>query len=324
MVRTTVVGSYPRIDDTHAGQRLRRMIRKRDRGKARPEEVQAVTQDVVREVLHEQARLGVDLVTDGLVSWEDPPSHLARGLEGFVVDGLLRYFDTNTYFRQPVAEGPVAWSRPVTLDDFAYAAQVSPKPVKAVLLGPYTLATLSVNRAFPTEDAFVLALADALAEEVQTLVAAGAHHVQVDEPWLTQVDAVPEVVSQAWDVLAKAADGAVLSLFAYFGSVARVFADVLDLPWDVLGLDLVQGRTSKAMLREHPLDRPVVLGLVDARNTREENPASVAAEALELADVVPLATSYLSPSNGLEFLPREKARRKLAILARAARRVEAA
>jgi methionine synthase II (cobalamin-independent) len=62
----------------------------------------------------------------------------------------------------------------------------------------------------------------------------------------------------------------------------------------------------------------LVLGLIDARNTKEEDPAAVAKKVSQLKSSVDLKASYLSPSNGLEFLPRDRARRKLRILREAA------
>jgi methionine synthase II (cobalamin-independent) len=61
--------------------------------------------------------------------------------------------------------------------------------------------------------------------------------------------------------------------------------------------------------------------VVDARNTRREDPDALAARVRKLKDAVDLASAYLSPSNGLEFLPRDKAREKLAALVSTAKRV---
>ena len=96
---------------------------------------------------------------------------------------------------------------------------------------------------------------------------------------------------------------------------------MLDAPADVLGLDLVQGAATWSALARHGSKKPLVLGLIDARNTKEEDPAVIATQLLALKGSVDLRASFLSPSNGLDFLPRDRARRKLWILCEAAKKV---
>ncbi|HTD81006.1 MAG TPA: hypothetical protein VK723_02520, partial [Thermoplasmata archaeon] len=68
---------------------------------------------------------------------------------------------------------------------------------------------------------------------------------------------------------------------------------------------------------------PLTLGLVDARNTRRDDPRALAEAALRLKGKVPLEESFISPSNGLEFLPRGRAREKLGLVSETAKLVEA-
>ena len=89
----------------------------------------------------------------------------------------------------------------------------------------------------------------------------------------------------------------------------------------MIGLDLVQGAATWPAIAKHGAKKPLVLGLVDARNTKKEDPAEVAKKVLDLKDRIDLKTSFLAPSNGLEFLPRATAREKLRILSTAARKV---
>src|SRR5947199_9706813 len=112
MVRTTVVGTYPRIGETSEEQALRRGIARLDRGEIVEAELQAIARDTVRQVLREQNEIGIDLVTDGQISWYDSQSHFARKLVSVETNGLVRYFDTNTYSREPVVRRAVARTGP--------------------------------------------------------------------------------------------------------------------------------------------------------------------------------------------------------------------
>ena len=139
----TVIGSYPKPPHEGGEFRLRKALQAVDRGEAGDDDVRAAQDDLVRDVIDEQVAAGVDLVTDGQVRWDDPLTRFAEGLENVAVSGLLRYFDNNTYFRQPVVKGPIERTGPVLVEEFRFAASVSPVPVKAVLPGPYTFVALS-------------------------------------------------------------------------------------------------------------------------------------------------------------------------------------
>ena len=200
MVRTTVVGTYPRIGDRPEEQSLRRGIARFDKGEIGEADLLALEREVAQTVLREQNDAGIDLVTDGQISWYDSQSRLAGKLASIEINGLVRYFDTNTYYRQPVVRGPVAWNEPVLLDEWKFAQSHSKAPVKAVLTGPVTLASLALDKHYRTKEALALDLATALAEEVGALVRAGASHVQIDEPILTRH---PEDVSHVVETLER-------------------------------------------------------------------------------------------------------------------------
>ncbi len=321
MVRTTVVGTYPRVGDTHEEQELRRTIARFDKGEAAQADVREAERNTVRTVLGEQNAAGIDVVTDGQVGWYDSQSHLAGAFDGVEVGGLVRYFDTNTYYRQPIVTASVRWKAPVLLEAWQFAQDESRAPVKAVLTGPVTLARLALDRHYGKHRALAADFAQALAEEVAGLRSAGAKHIQVDEPILTRHPEDLSLVADTLDTLAMRKGSAELTLAAYFGHVAKIYRDLLELPADVVGLDLVQGAKTWAQIAKHGSEKPLALGVVDARNTRLEEPNALAAHVRELRDSVDLERCYLAPSNGLEFLPRETARRKLRILVAAARQV---
>ncbi len=318
MIRTTVVGTYPRIGDAREEQLLRRTIARFDRGEATDADVRAAERETIRAVLQEQAAAGIDVVTDGQVGWSDSQSHVAGSFDGVEVGGLVRYFDTNTYYRQPVVTGPVRWKEHVLLDAWQFAQDASRAPVKAVLPGPVTLASLALDRHYGKKRPLAIAFAEALAEEVAGLRSAGARHIQVDEPVLTRHPEALSLVADTLELLAVRKGPAELTLATYFGNVGPCYRGLLELPADVLGLDLVQGAKTWSQIAKRGSEKPLALGVIDARNTMLEDSQAVAGRVRALDGAVDLDACYLQPSNGLEFLPRESARRKLRVLAEAA------
>lgn len=314
---TTVVGNYPKIPDLPAPGRWRTAVEKFQRGEISAEELRRVEDEVTVEVLREQAEAGVDLVTDGQIRWEDGQTYFARRLTGFSIDGLQRYFDTNVYYREPVAEGEVRWVAPITVRDFEFARANSPKPVKPVITGPYTIARLSQNKYYPSLREFVLALARALNQEMRALEAAGAEIIQVDEPAILQHKEDFSLFEEAMGVLTEGVK-ARKALYTYFGDVAGIYPAILDLPFEVIGLDFVAGYRNWEVVRTAPFTKELGFGILDARNTKMETVDQLVGALRRISSVVPPERIYLNPSCGLEFLPRGVARRKLEVMVQAA------
>jgi len=322
-VIATAVSHYPKLGDSPGQQKLRQAIARFDRGAADQAELDRVAGEVTAEVIQEQEAAGLDLVTDGQVRWLDPVTYICSRLEGFEITGLLRWFESNTYYRQPLAVGPVRWRGPILVDDFRFARDHARRPVKPVLTGPYTLGTLSESRLEGGRPELVLQLASALNQELKALAQEGPEWIQVDEPAIALNPSVryPRDFGLFREAMAALTEGveARLSLYLYHGSAVDV-PGLFELPFSLLGLDMVQGAANWKLLSEWPAEKGIGLGLVDARNVRQEEESELAPgvrQALAAA-----AEVHVSPSCGLEFLPRDSARAKLELVARIVRSLE--
>jgi 5-methyltetrahydropteroyltriglutamate--homocysteine methyltransferase len=310
--------SYPRIGDAAGQQRLRRAHAARERGELDAAGLAAVECAVIDEIIHEEEAAGVDIVTDGQVRWSDPVAHLMAPLEGVRSNGLLRYFDTNCYFRQPVVSGPLRRPAPITCGDFARARLASRRTAKPVLTGPYTLARLSLDQGSPygTLVAMAEALGEVLAGEVRDLSAAGAEVVQIDEPSILQHPHDIRLLRQVMEPIWAARGAAQIALATYFGDAEPLYAQLNSVPADIIILDFTYGPRLGGVIRSSGASKVLGVGLVDGRNTRMEDPQALAAQVESLLLRYPFETLHLLPSCGLEYLPRECARHKLELLAR--------
>lgn len=320
---TTVIGNYPKIPDLPAPGKWRSAVEKFQKGQIDEAALRAVEDEVTLEAIRDQVDAGVDLITDGQIRWEDGQTHFARRLRGFAINGLQRYFDTNVYFREPVAEAEVAWVEPISVPEFTFAREHSPRPVKAVVTGPYTLARLSRNAHYPTVREFVLALARALNAELRALDAAGAEMIQVDEPAVCRSRQDYPTFAEAMAVLTAGVKAKTV-LATYFGDVGGVYPQILELPVDVIGLDFVAGYRNWEVVRTAPFTKDLQCGLLDARNTRVETTDELVAAIRRIVEVVPPERLMVSPSAGLEFLPHGVARRKLRALVEGTRAAQEA
>jgi 5-methyltetrahydropteroyltriglutamate--homocysteine methyltransferase len=308
--------SYPRVGASREQQRLRRAHAQRERGEISAEEFARVQDSVVAEVIQEQIDAGCQLVTDGQVRWYDPIAHLGGKLKNVEIDGLLRYFDTNFYFRQPVMRGRVARNGPLIVEEFQYAQGISARPLKPVLTGPYTVAVSSIRQApaYRNLSALVMDLSEVLAIEVSALAGAGAQVIQVEEPAILKQPRDLPLLHKALSGLSQAKGSARLALYTYFGDATPLYEALQKLPVDILGLDFTYAPKLPAKIARLGSKRILGLGLIDGRNTRMETAEEVCPILEKILPRLPGGLAYLTPSCGLEYLPREKAGAKLRLM----------
>lgn len=317
-VVATAVSHYPKVGDGPGQQRLRQTIARVDRGELGPEATAEAEAAMTIAAIEEQEQAGLDLITDGQIRWQDPITRIAGGLEGFEITGLVRWFESNTYFRQPRVTGEISWKGPILTEDLLFAVEHANRPVKAVVTGPCTIAALSDLGGRDLRQV-TLELARALNQELRALSAAGAAWVQVDEPALVRNPSVDyprdfDVFREAAQVLLDGVTGR-RSLYLYHGDAVDV-PGLLDLPVDLIGLDFVHGEANLELLQRWPRGRGLGLGVVDARNVRMEDEATVERLIAQAAGGVGDGEIHVGPSCGLEFLPRDIARRKLELIGR--------
>lgn len=315
----TGVGSYPKIGPPAKAPSLRAAIHRLDTGQIDHQEFRRIEDETTREVIQQQVEAGLDMVTDGQVRWEDGQTRFARGIKGFAIHGLIRYFDTNTYYRQPVPEGKLEWQGPITVEDYRLAAASSPRPVKAVVTGPYTLARLSQSGCYGNTASLARELAQILNREALALQETGAPLIQFDEPaivkWKEDMALLEEVSHTVTRGLTTRT-----AIYTWFGDIASLAPGFFRLPFQVFGLDFVWGPANWEVLKHFPQNKGLGLGIMDGRNTRIEPVEELVEGIRRAARHVSLDRVHLNPSCGLEYLPRENAVKKLKRLSEAARR----
>jgi 5-methyltetrahydropteroyltriglutamate--homocysteine methyltransferase len=305
--------SYPRIGDSPEEQLLRRTIAQREKGEKSDADLRAAEDRMTELAIAEQSQAGLDVVTDGLIRWYDPVSHLAGKLAGIHINGLLRFFDTNFYFRQPIVDGKLERTGPLVVDEYIFAKSKTSKTVKAVLTGPYTLARLSLAKDGGTAqlNTLVDGYTKALAAEVGALADAGAALIQVDEPAILKHPEDFSFLKSGTEVLAGWKKSSQLMLAFYFGDAAPLYSKLQSLPVDVLCLDFTYGPNLAAVIAKEGSSKALALGLIDGRNTRLEKADEIARQIEKILKSVKSDGAYLTSSCGLEYLPRDRAQLKL-------------
>ena len=307
-VIATVVGNYPRPEW------FREYLRKVE-GLQKDLDVEIerdVLKKAIAEVIDEQKRAGIELFTDGQLIWHDFLLTIASRLEGFEMNGLVRYFDNNLYYRIPIAKRRVKRTKKI-LYDFEIAFEIE-KNIKAVL-SCYTVAKLSRNEFYSKFEDFLWDICKAVKEEIEELERSGVKYVQIDEPALLYAEKKElEVLRDVYRELTNTKMETIL--MTYFDSAERIFPEVLDFGFDVIGLDFVEGYEENLnIVKEYDFDA-INLGLIDGRNTKMESLEDLKGKFEEITSKGNFKKVYVSPNTGLEFLPSIKAFEKMQLVAK--------
>jgi 5-methyltetrahydropteroyltriglutamate--homocysteine methyltransferase len=230
-ILTTHTGSLPR---SHALQELLRL--REDRQPFDPDTFAASVQAAVAEVVQQQVATGLDVVNDGEQGRAQYAGYVKDRLTGFDGERRVRArprlgdadfpeyaipHQSSTSMPQPACTGPIGWrDKDAIQQDIAnLKAAVSTRQAEEVFMtaaSPGVIANFLPNEYYPTEEAYLYALAEVMKDEYQAIVQAGLL-LQVDCPDLAMtrvsqfahlsVDEFKDVVALHVDVLNHALDG---------------------------------------------------------------------------------------------------------------------
>lgn len=313
MIKTTVVGNYPKISSDKNVPNLRNALNQFEQKKISDEKLEEVYKSTIRRVIKEQEDAGIDIITDGQIRWDDIVTPFAKNIDGCEINGLLRFFDNNVYYRKPVIKSRMVFKDYTTLGDYKFARANSARSLKVVLPGPLTFAKLSLDEHYRNLSTVVEDFTQILLKEVQRLDQEEVEYIQFDEPSLCSF---PQEIDLVKDSLKKLTTGlkAKSILFLYFGSIKNLTPELFDLPVDVIGVDVVSKPENLDMILKADFKKELILGCLDARNTKMEDEKEILRLIDKVSEKIPSEKLYVSPSCGLEFLPHENALKKLKLL----------
>ena len=261
-MRAFVTGIYPR------SEQLVQATRDLDLGRTTEEAVGEQVERDLAELVSVQQAAGLDLLSDWMLGWQDLFRPLLEATDGLETGALTRFLDTNTFYRAPHAT--TAMPKLTGPLDERYLPPV-PGPKVVTLPSPYAL---SEGTGVP---------ATAIAENVlkPVIESLDAELVVLSEPFFGREQGSPDVLAEP---LQKLAGGPKLALQLTFCNAREPLQNGLaELPVDAIGIDFYS--TSIDALPS-TLDKQLLAGVLDARNSLLEEPREIAAFAAQLEERV--------------------------------------
>lgn len=294
MTTTTIIG-FPRIGEH---RELKFATEKYFRHEISPDELERVARNLRRHNWQLLQQAGVDQIPSNDFSFYDNvldtaflfdlvPAKvkgmdlspldkyfaLARGYQGELGNVLAwpmkKWFNTNYHYLVPQLDQDSHFrlTGSKIFDEFNEAKRdgIITRPV---LVGPFSLLKLSEYHGKSATD-FVDEAVQAYTAVFARLEALGAKWIQLDEPSLVKDLSASDqnLFTQLYRSLLTAKGPLKVLLQTYFGDVRDIYQQLVDLPFDGLGLDFIEGKqTASLVAKGFPDDKVLYAGVVNGKN----------------------------------------------------------
>ncbi|MFN4337347.1 MAG: hypothetical protein ACK4FV_07215 [Candidatus Nitrosocaldus sp.] len=266
-----------------------------------------------------QRRAGLTYIADPMIDWNDIFRPFVK-VKGISIGPLNRFFETNTFYRRLIVSDALDGYGGIARSMLALDLMKEDRKV-AVLPDPYTFSTLNENRYYKSYEEYLFAVADMLNAEAKTLAREGVEIIQLNAPALAYDFSNSKLVELTLikDAISRVKKGlrSKIYLYLYFGNVAGIFDELLDIKVDGIGIDV--SSTKLTSIVEYNIDKDLIIGIVDTMNTRLEEVKSTASALYFILNRMDVKHVILTTNNSLEYLPYRFAVKKVSILGKITR-----
>lgn len=312
-IKITISGIYPKLIESPDVPHFKRKLHAFDSKKISAEDLEEVVKKNTNQMLKEQREAGVSILGDGMIRWDDFYSPFAKAWTGLKRDTLKRIFDTNTLQRKPRVSEEIKYQESTVVKDAAYAlSQLAEGEIlKVSLPGPISFAKDCDNEYYNDFNKLTLDIAKALNQALLAYQSAGIQYVEVYDPYLHFEEIDSALLEEAYKILLQGVDSTKVIIGCFYGTLlAKNLEEVSKSNISGLSVDLV---TDEESLNNLPVNTPGIIqvGLFDARTTASDDLEEAKKRLQKVTEKYPDKEIWISLNNNSEFLPRDRAVRKI-------------
>jgi len=303
-INSFIHGIFPR------SEKLIKISRDYDRKRASLTSLHQQQKQDTKNLFSQQKKLKFKYIEDGKLCWQDIFRPFTDHSQGIKTGSLTRYFDNNTFFRQPIIKGKIKFNQAKILDYFCPDKAVN----KITLPSFFYLAKISDNNYYKNLESFLSSLAEQYHFLVKKLEKRGINFVQLNDPYVVY----HKITNQELIIYKKAFSQfrngltSTIALHTFFGNISPLFNELINFPHDVLGFDCF--KTNLEELTKQKVDKSLILGCLDSRSPVMENKKMIKGLVTKVVAKFNPPQIYLTTSSELEFLTSKLAYKKIEII----------
>lgn len=237
---------------------------------------------------------------------------MARGYQGDNGDvkalSMRKWFNTNYHYIVPVLD-QYTQIKLNNREPFEYYSEALEAGVETipVITGPFTFLKLAEIRGNAREEDFISDIIAAYAQILNEFNQLKARWIQLDEPYLvTDLDKQDiELFKTLYNCLLESKGGVKVLLQTYFGDTRDVYKELINMGFDGVGLDFIEGKESLNLVKTHgfPGETLLFAGVVNGKNIWKNNYEKTLKLLRELEGYTAKAKIVISTSCSLLHVP---------------------
>ncbi len=259
-----------------------------------------------------QSKNRFNYITDPLIDWDDNIRPFTDNLKGIEKGPLTRYYENNTFYRQPIITNKITTSGKILKNNICFNLFSDKSKPKVDILDPFTFYDLSANEFYKSEEEAINAFADIIKKELNS-IKKDIELIQFNAPSLARVKEKEQldIIRKAMVKIVKGLD--VTTCLNLWGSdVSDTLEAFQDFPVDIIGIDFITSKIDK--FDQIDINKGLACGLIDAKNTKMEKTSEIIRELKNIKELFKPTSLAVIPSWDFEFIPETFACKKLDIM----------
>ena len=259
-----------------------------------------------------QSKNKFNYITDPLIDWDDNIRPFTDNLKGIEKGPLTRYYENNTFYRQPIITNKITTSGKILKNSICFDLFSNKSKSKVDILDPFTFYDLSANEFYKSEEEAINAFADIIKKELNS-IKKDIELIQFNAPSLARVKEKEQldIIRKAMVKIVKGLD--VTTCLNLWGSDVSDTLDAFqDFPVDIIGIDFTTSKIDR--FDQIDINKGLACGLIDAKNTKMEKTSEIIKELKNIKELFKPTSLAVIPSWDFEFIPETFACKKLDIM----------
>ncbi len=257
-------------------------------------------------IVEYQKSRGLKIISDPQITWEDTFRPLALSADGISVNGLNRYFETNTFYKVPVIS-----SKPI-IKEGSLKKYLTRGSSLISFPDPFTFSCLSKDKFYGDKKALIRGIGELLASFASEVNKEGYKYLILKAPSYGNCEfkGYEESIKDALSMIKSSFKGEVIA-HVYFYKNMESLNFLASSAIDVIGVDMYSFQIDEVKKMDNK-GKGLALGVINGLNTKMEKKKTI----IDMIEKINLNVNKLYVSNNVdfEFLPQKFALKKVDLL----------
>jgi len=310
-ITTYLFGIFPKSDE------LRKNFREFIKGKISKEEFEQNLKKEYDFLIEFFESCKLSYIYDGMLKWFDllRPFTNYKGIE---LGTLIRWFETNSFYRMPIIKSKIELEKPVLINYFYVEGLKKSNKSSLTFIDPLSFIKLSENEYYKNEKELFYDFLNALLKDIKiTIDEINPALISLISPYLgyydfkeEEIELLNEFINKLKEIKKEIKISINLCFIKNFNKLKKL----RKLNVDMIGVDLCYGDREEIIKNIQGINKQIALGLIDSNISLIEDVNYLLNEIKRINEILKLNNIIITNSSDLDLLPFNIALEKVKVL----------